>query len=52
MKSNEHNDERVPILIPISNKAECARYSDKYIDSALSKVEEGVKNLQMQYPGM
>jgi hypothetical protein len=32
--------------------AEAARFHDKYMDSALAKIDDGVKDLQLKYPGM
>lgn len=32
--------------------AECARFSDKHIDGAVAKIDEGIKDLQYKYPNM
>ena len=42
----------IPTLLSSRPVAECARFKDKFLEGALSKIEEGVKGLSQQYPGI
>lgn len=33
-------------------QAECSRFSDKHLDKAIAKIDEGIKDLQLKYPSM
>jgi hypothetical protein len=44
-KKNDEDQRQKLLLIPERPQTECARYSDKFIDSAVSRIEEGVKSL-------
>ena len=51
-EENENSEQMMPMLAYLNQTAECARYSDKFIDVALNKIEEGVKEMQVQIPGI
>ena len=51
-EENDSSERMLPIFSSLNHHAECARYSDKFIDVAINKIEEGVKEIQQQVPGI